>query len=914
MSNRNNTIEIFFQGVDNVSNITSSIQSNIQAFEGGITSAAQPLAGLTDDILSLNKAFLSMAAVYGGKALSQFSAFESATIDLKKVLDVTDPSLATFTKTSRELADTYGVASTKILQGIANFKQAGFSAKEAALLQKDALDLVIAGDVDAAAATEILIASLKGFKAEASEAPRFIEALNNVSDKYATNLKELSTGMSKISPIAAKMGFSFEETTGLITPIIEVFRSGSEAANALKTGLLKLIDESKPVADALKSIGVSQKDVNGKLKSGKAIYLEVAKAFQTLDDKTKLSVTSQLVGLDQAGKMVEVFSNLNTVLDIQAVAYQKTGSVQKEVALRLKSVEVQSKKTGVAFNELAIEIGSNLAQSVGSGMDGIQSLLGAMREVAASGGLGDLFDALTEQGEDFEKYLKSIAKALPEAFNGLKFDALIKTFADLRDAVGGVLGGLDLTKVDDLREFLQQVIDHIANITKFSAEAVQQLTAFFSTVSGWLSSLSSADDGLVALLGGLGGISKIVLIIIPALGLLSTAFGVLNGVLTLVGTASAASLLPALAAMLPAIGALVGAVNMLSFAFNANSSAYDDYINRTRGVEDSLKSIAARTDKMALKLHKVSVHTGILVTSFDELNQAQKDGLIVFDKTTQQWENATTVTKKLDDSLIGTITRNSKLSESEAKKAESIAASNAVALETINKNIAIGTSTTQVTAKQTALAKAWDESTARQAKHAATTKKTVESYKVWGGSIKDAKENVRGFKSAMATLARSQTELAKSTLKVHSIMSALAEDTRLAKIKFNVDFNIAKVKADSARVQEAFKAVAVTVKATSDAVASIYGTGRQEGDTFGFELDNQLRNANRRADQALENATKLNDAQIEYMKQRGEAIQRGDAKIRIEGSGLTPILQELLRTLMEEIQLQANSEGLELLL
>ena len=79
-----------------------------------------------------------------------------------------------------------------------------------------------------------------------------------------------------------------------------MYGSGSEAADALKTGLLRLQDTADHVVAALGSIGVSQLDLNGKLRSGKDIFLDVAKAMTGLDDAQKQFVTAQLVGIDQA--------------------------------------------------------------------------------------------------------------------------------------------------------------------------------------------------------------------------------------------------------------------------------------------------------------------------------------------------------------------------------------------------------------------------------------------------------------------------------------------------------------------------------------------------------------------------------------------------------------------------------------
>ncbi len=186
-------------------------------------------------------------------------------IELEKVMGKQPAALAKAKKASFELSDQYGESSADILLSTAEFKQAGFEIEDALLLTKSAMDLVIAGGIDASQSSSLLVSILKGFKAPASEAANVIDILNEVSNNYATNVEELAIGMGKLSPIASTMGFSFAETAGVLTPIIEVFRSGGEAAIALKTGLLKLITDAAPVEDALKQLGVAQKDANNEM-------------------------------------------------------------------------------------------------------------------------------------------------------------------------------------------------------------------------------------------------------------------------------------------------------------------------------------------------------------------------------------------------------------------------------------------------------------------------------------------------------------------------------------------------------------------------------------------------------------------------------------------------------------------------
>ncbi len=300
------------------------------------------------------------AGFFGVKVFGEAIKFESALLDLQKVMSDAEGSASQFTEVSEELAKKFGVSSAEVLQGAANFKQAGFSLQDSFKLQEEALKLVIAGDLEAAEAAELLVSVLKGFQAPASEAARLTDVLNEVSNLYATNLKELAIGMAEVSPIAKLMGFTFEETAGLLTPIIEVFRSGSESAQAFRTGLLKLLDNAVPVTEALADLGVDQKELNGEMRSGKAIVADVANAFIGLEENQKLVFATQLVGIRQAAKMVQVFDGLHKTTQITNDAMKAQGSINKEVNIRLASTAIKGKAAAQSFSIMAKNLGNIL--------------------------------------------------------------------------------------------------------------------------------------------------------------------------------------------------------------------------------------------------------------------------------------------------------------------------------------------------------------------------------------------------------------------------------------------------------------------------------------------------------------------------------------------------------------------------
>jgi len=262
--------------------------------------------------------------------------FEDALLDLQKVMNDSEGSAKQFVDQIDEMSIKYATSGAELLQGVANFKQSGFDLKEAFDLQAIASETAVAGNISVARSTELIVSALKGFKAPAKEAGRLTDIANEVSNKYATNLEELLAGMAKASPVARLMGFSFEETAKALTPIIEVYRSGTEASIAFRTGMLKLTSGSEKVKEALKDIGV--KESNIQLTKGKEILEAVIKSYKDLSDGQKIFFAQQFVGIRQASRFSEVLDNASKMLSMNEVIMNSAGSRIKEFGVRYPDI------------------------------------------------------------------------------------------------------------------------------------------------------------------------------------------------------------------------------------------------------------------------------------------------------------------------------------------------------------------------------------------------------------------------------------------------------------------------------------------------------------------------------------------------------------------------------------------------
>ena len=912
MADVSRSIELIF-GVNagNFGQELDSLTGQIDQFAGRVTNVTQPLANVTTSLFKTEAAIIALAAAYGGFALTKAAEFQTAQNDLAKVLDAGDPSLDSFTKGVLKLSEAYGVSATNVVQGIANFKQAGFTAKEAALLQKDALDLIIAGDIEAATASNLLVAALKGFGAEASEASRFTEALNNVSNKYATNVEQLTLGVARLSPVAKQMGFSFEEATGLLTPVIEVFRSGPEAANALRTGLLKLIDDSKPVGDALAKLGVSQKDANGELRSGKDILFDVGKAFKTTSEKQKLQITTMLVGTEQAAKMVQVFDNLAGVQEITAVAMERTNSVSKEVGIVLASSASKANQAKESFNNLGIAVGSKLAPAFDDAVGGSQSLITAFRKLTTDGGLDPLFNAVQAQGADLGKLFEEIAIALPDAFANVKFDDLIAQFGGLRDSVSNLFGDIDLTSTEGLTQVIQGLIDFISTLTEITSGAVDGLKPLIDGIVEFAKSTTEGGSGTKEFIGNVLGIATAINTIVPIIATLGTAlltvgtgFAALGGVAAIRAIGGLASSFGLLTPITAAAGAAIASVG---FAANANIDAFTALEKSENDLILTQEHTVKINAERVAKLKEISEVTGVVVQTEGQLNKAISDGLIVLSDTELGYSKATEAISEMDQKLIDSVASNEHL-QSINKRLDDSLGDVTSGLKSVSKGAEL---TAQQTEDLGANSKALNEEFGLLVK---SQDDLTASNNPLVQSAKDAAKALIETGKSVDVLSEREKIAIENTQELEITLLELTSNQNIKKLEFETDLKVEQIKADAKAIEAAFTSTADVFKSASDAFASIFAAGPNDGDVFGFDFERSLREAGDRADKALDNTINLTDAQVKYLEARTKAVLKGDAKVSIVADGLAPELQAVLTGLLDSIQIQANAEGLELLI
>ena len=565
-SDAQRTIELVFQGTDKTAAAVQSAIKNTREFSSSIESATQPIADFTTNALKIEAALLSAGAAIGAFSIKLASDFQTSLTDLQKVLSDTD-NIEQYRDLAFELSEAYGVSSNDVLAAIANYKQAGFTAEEAATLTKSGLDLVIAGNIEAARSSDLLVASIKGFGAEAADSTQIVDLLNAVSNNYAATVEQLLEGFSTLSPIASAAGFSLQETIAVLTPGIEVFQSGSEVANALRKAFTDLVSDNKRVVETLAALGVAQRDANGELRSARDIYFDVAVALQNADENQRVYLASQLVGSQRSAQFLAVTDGLSKSLTIAGDSFEFVGSAAKEVAAQLSTAENAGNRAVQTFKNLLINLGTPLLDEYSGIADAISAIFKALGDSLASGdgGISDLVAFAESQFGRLQESLETVARNLPAALEIADFSGFIDGLKAISGAFDLLFEGVDLSTAEGLASVITSIGFAFEGLSQFSAGVIESFKPLFDAITNVAGGLLDLDSGLFKTAGEFagfvtqanllaGGINSL----LPSIEALLNILVIRQGIGLVGGLANAATAAGGLAGALSSAG-LIGA-------------------------------------------------------------------------------------------------------------------------------------------------------------------------------------------------------------------------------------------------------------------------------------------------------------------------------------------------------------------
>ena len=202
----------------------NNLNNSLKDFNSSAKSAQNSAQGLSDIISKFSSWQIVGDVIHGVKnamedMIQQVFDLDESLTELDKVTDLTSGGLQSLADDAFKVGEQIGATGKDVIDATTIFAQAGFAAQDALDLGEQAIMLKNVSEAGATAegSANTLIATMKAFKLEASDSDHVVDALNEVSNRYAVSVNDLSTAIQKSSASMAAGNNTLEQTFGLVT-------------------------------------------------------------------------------------------------------------------------------------------------------------------------------------------------------------------------------------------------------------------------------------------------------------------------------------------------------------------------------------------------------------------------------------------------------------------------------------------------------------------------------------------------------------------------------------------------------------------------------------------------------------------------------------------------------------------------
>lgn len=221
-----------------------------------------------------------------------------------------EEALRTQIRTLGNLGTQMGFTSTETAEAAAEFAQMGYQSTQLDALTDASQRLAFTSGTEMSDAIELSRITVQAFKKDLDELVPTFAKLNMIENNTALSLDEMTKALPVVASVAHELGLEIEETAGLMAMMKEAGIGANEGATALRTGLIRIVQEaSDPAIAAFERIGISLEGLQARHKGDTlGFFDELGRHLQNLDDQAAKSdftaAIGKLTGTRQAARFL----------------------------------------------------------------------------------------------------------------------------------------------------------------------------------------------------------------------------------------------------------------------------------------------------------------------------------------------------------------------------------------------------------------------------------------------------------------------------------------------------------------------------------------------------------------------------------------------------------------------------------
>lgn len=357
-----------------------------------------------------------------GNTIQLFKRAVRDAMNTVKELDATMTETATVTDFSisdmweqlphyTDEANKLGTSINSLYKATTLYYQQGLDTNEAMALGIETIKMARVANMDAALATDLMTAALRGFNMELNEmsAVRINDVYSELAAVTAADTDEIGIAISKTASIAHSANMEFETTAAFLSQIIETTREAPETAGtAMKTIIARFSEVKKlysegqilgtdeegeainvnKIQEALRTVGIDMTKFFVGAEGLDDVLLRLAEKWDTLDVATQRYIATQAAGSRQQSRFLAMMSDYDRTMELVDAAYDSAGSGQAQFEKTLDSMQAKLAELKNAWDQFVMGLANS--DFLKAGVDILTGILSTINDIisAISGGNG----------------------------------------------------------------------------------------------------------------------------------------------------------------------------------------------------------------------------------------------------------------------------------------------------------------------------------------------------------------------------------------------------------------------------------------------------------------------------------------------------------------------------------------------
>ncbi len=894
MADAQRTVDIIFNGKDNVGGAIDSVNGRLSGMVDGLQGVTAPIADVTRGVLAAETAIAALVAGGFALAINAAGQFGDSFNEIRTIISGTDEEVSAFKQSILDYARTSGSSLEDINKAVYNAISSGVDYKDALEGLAVAEKLAVAGQADLNGSYDLLTSTLNAYGAKISDASRYSDVFFKTVELGKTTIPELAASLAQVTGLAATAGVPIETLGAAIASLTATGLPTSQAITALKQALSNIIKPSSEAEKQAKALGLEFNAAALKSKGLDGVLRDVQRT--TGGNTAKMA---ELFGSVEALNAVLILTGTGSDKFKSSLEAMRNATGATEAAYS-KMVDNFGKANQNLTNNLRVtlvEVGEPLLAQYGKTARALGETFAGVSIGLKRGAFDEVFSAINAFGADAERLFKGVAQALPEALQQVDFSDAIDAFGEVGEAIErlfrAMFSDVDITTPEGLASVIQKLVDGTEALTRVTAGVLRSFEPFVEQLSKAVDGFTEMDDASQGAVGEVMGFATAIDSLLSLVSGLGTVLDMTAGVMGVKLAREAYAAVTAIGSLTGASTALASSVALLSTPLGLVASgiaalgagyAAGTYLREhstaARALGDAIGELAWKmlnyndTSEEDLRLSKERVRESeALVAEAKAATQAVTEVPnyvdIHFDT-----DSAETFTDAVEDAHK-TVDRlpDEKVVEVKADADTGAIVETNKALDTIPKvkgvDISVG-------------------------KDGVTVIKGV------GKAIDDIPDKKK------IDLSVDQVAIAKIKSDADIIQSAL-------EIRGKIE--VAGIEAETERIKSAFESINNTIDSTGDVITDLL-KGYGSLDTFEKNyVESQVKEENRRRDEALSLQKELVASQVAINKARANAYSSGSMQtINVSADGLAPELEAIMWQILKRVQLRVAQDYGEFLL